>query len=71
MAEQMESVSGLRCPMTTTLCAVYPLMGLYLLIIYQNSAPLLHSGAGCNLILTQLRPGVKGNKRLDLTDRML
>ena len=41
------------------------------LIIYQGSAPLLHSGAGCNLILTQLRPGVKGNKRLDLTDRML
>jgi len=38
-------------------------MGLYLLIIYQNSAPLLHSGAGCNLILTQLRPGVKGAQR--------
>ena len=39
-------------------------MGFYLLIIYliiyQDSAPLLHSGAGCNLILTQLCPGVKG-----------
>ena len=29
-------------------------------IIYQSSAPLLHSGAGCNLILTQLCPWVKG-----------
>ena len=38
-------------------------MGLYLLIIYQSSAPLLHSGAGCNLILTQLCPWVKGTKR--------
>ena len=38
-------------------------MGLYLLIIYQSSAPLLHSGAGCNLILTQLRPWVKGAQR--------
>ena len=50
-------------------------MGFYLLIIYliiyQGSAPLLHSGAGCNLILTQLRPGVKGNKRLDLTGKLL
>ena len=27
--------------------------------------------AGCNLILTQLRPGVKGNKRLDLTGKLL
>ena len=42
-------------------------MGFYLLIIYliiyQSSAPLLHSGAGYSLILTQLRPGVKGTKR--------
>ena len=42
-------------------------MGLYLLIIYliiyQDSAPLLHSGAGCNLILTQLCPWVKGTQR--------
>ena len=36
-----------------------------------DSAPLLHSGAGCNLILTQLCPGVKGNKRLDLTGKLL
>ena len=38
-------------------------MGLYLLIIYQSSAPLLHSGAGCNLILTQLCSWVKGAQR--------
>ena len=41
-------------------------MGLYLLIIYliiYQPAPLLHSGAGCNLILTQLRSWVKGAQR--------